>query len=242
MQLIGRIDRVDTCKQEDKLYVKIIDYKSGNRKFDLAALYYGLQLQLVVYMNAAVEVIKKKNKKEKNDARVIPAAMLYYHVSDPMTETDKGNPDISEIQAAILEELRMTGMVSDDEEVIQLLDKDFDTKSSILPVAKKKDGSFTKTSSVLSDKDFETVSTYVNHKIKELGVSILEGDIGLNPYEQKDADACTYCDYKSVCGFDKKLGAKLVRHLEDMDQEDAMDRIRQSLGIDGQEGDGQSWQ
>ena len=120
MQLIGRIDRVDTCKQEDKLYVKIIDYKSGNRKFDLAALYYGLQLQLVVYMNAAVEVIKKKNKKEKNDARVIPAAMLYYHVSDPMTETDKGNPDISEIQAAILEELRMTGMVSDDEEVIQL--------------------------------------------------------------------------------------------------------------------------
>jgi ATP-dependent helicase/nuclease subunit B len=242
MQLIGRIDRVDTCKQEDKLYVKIIDYKSGNRKFDLAALYYGLQLQLVVYMNAAVEVIKKKNKKEKNDARVIPAAMLYYHVSDPMTETDKGNPDISEIQAAILEELRMTGMVSDDEEVIQLLDKDFDTKSSILPVAKKKDGSFTKTSSVLSDKDFETVSTYVNHKIKELGVSILEGDIGLNPYEQKDADACTYCDYKSVCGFDKKLGAKLVRHLEDMDQEDAMERIRQSLGIDGQEGDGQSWQ
>ena len=242
MQLIGRIDRVDTCRQEDKLYVKIIDYKSGSKKFDLAALYYGLQLQLVVYMNAAVEVLKKKNKKEKNDTHVIPAAMLYYHVSDPMTETDKGNPDISEIQAAILEELRMTGMVSDDEEVIQLLDRDFDTKSSILPVARKKDGSFTKASSVLSDKDFETVSTYVNHKIKELGVSILDGDIGLNPYEQKDADACTYCDYKGVCGFDKKLGAKLVRHLEDMEQEVAMERIKQSLGIDEQEGDGQEWQ
>ena len=242
MQLIGRIDRVDTCRQEDKLYVKIIDYKSGSKKFDLAALYYGLQLQLVVYMNAAVEVLKKKNKKEKNDTHVIPAAMLYYHVSDPMTETDKGNPDISEIQAAILEELRMTGMVSDDEEVIQLLDKDFETKSSILPVARKKDGSFTKASSVLSDKDFETVSTYVNHKIKELGVSILDGDIGLNPYEQKDADACTYCDYKGVCGFDKKLGAKLVRHLEDMEQEVAMERIKQSLGIDEQEGDGQEWQ
>ncbi len=123
----------------------------------------------------------EKENKRKNDTHVIPAAMLYYHVSDPMTETDKGNPDISEIQAAILEELRMTGMVSDDEEVIQLLDKDFDTKSSILPVARKKDGSFTKASSVLSDKDFETVSTYANHKIKELGVSILDGDIGLRP-------------------------------------------------------------
>ncbi len=236
MQLIGRIDRVDTCRKEDKLYVKIIDYKSGNRKFDLAALYYGLQLQLVVYMNAAVEVLKKKSQAEKSDTQVIPAAMLYYHVSDPMTETDKGQPDISEINAAILDELKMTGMVSDDEEVIRLLDKDFDTKSSVLPVARKKDGSFTQASSVLSDKDFRTVSEYVNHKIKELGVSILEGDIGLNPYEQKNSDSCTYCDYKSVCGFDKKLGAGLVRHLEELDQESAMKCIRSSLGMDDEEG------
>ncbi len=228
LQLIGRIDRVDTCKKEDKLYVKVIDYKSGSRKFDLAALYYGLQLQLVVYMNAAMEVQKKKNP----DTRVIPAAMLYYHVSDPMTETDKGSPDIAEIEAALLDELKMTGMVSDDEEVIRLLDKDFETKSTVIPVARKKDGSFTQASAVLSDKDFETVSDFVNHKIKELGTSILNGDIGLNPYEQKETGACTYCAYKGVCGFDKKLGSGLVRHLDDLNQEDAMERIRLSLGIE----------
>ncbi len=72
----------------------------------------------------------------------------------------------------------------------------------------------------------------MNHKIKELGVSILDGDIGLNPYEQKGGEACTYCDYRSVCGFDKKLGAGLVRHLEDLDQESAMECIRKSLGIE----------
>jgi len=235
LQLIGRIDRVDTCRKDDKLYVKIIDYKSGTRKFDLAALYYGLQLQLVVYMNAAVEGLKKKN----DDKQVIPAAMLYYHVSDPMTETDKGQPDASEIEAAILDELKMTGMVSDDEEVIRLLDKDFETKSTIIPVARKKDGSFTQASSVLSDKDFKTVSDYVNYKIKELGMSILDGDIGLNPYQQKDAEACTYCDFKSVCGFDRKLGAKLIRHLEDLNQESALERIRESLGVEDEKGDGQ---
>lgn len=222
LQLIGRIDRIDTCRQQDKLYVKIIDYKSGNRKFDLAALYYGLQLQLVVYMNAAMEVQKKKNP----DTRVIPAAMLYYHVSDPMTETDKGEPDPAEIERAILDELKMTGMVSDNEEVIRLLDKDFETKSMLLPVAKKKDGSFTEASSVLSDEDFETVSNYVNHKIKELGTSILDGDISLRPYEQKDQTACTYCAYKSVCGFDKKLGAGLVRHLEELSPKEAIDRMK----------------
>ena len=238
MQLIGRIDRVDTCRKEDKLYVKIIDYKSGNRRFDLAALYYGLQLQLVVYMNAAVEVLKKREQDKKNDTRVIPAAMLYYHVSDPMSETDKGQPDISEINAAILDELKMTGMVSDDEEVIRMLDKDFETKSSVIPVARKKDGSFTQASSVLSDEDFKTISDYVNHKIRELGVSILDGDIGLRPYEQRDANACTYCDYRSVCGFDKKLGAQLVRHLEELDQESAMECIRRSLDMDEKEQEG----
>ncbi len=149
-----------------------------------------------------------------------------------MTETDKGQPDPSEINAAILDELKMTGMVSDDEEVISLLDKDFDNKSSVIPVARKKDGSFTQASSVLSDQDFKTVSDYASHKIRELGVSILDGDIGLKPYEQKDADACTYCDYRSVCGFDRKLGAGLVRHLEELDQESAMACIRESLGMD----------
>lgn len=222
MHLIGRIDRIDTCKQGDKLYVKVIDYKSGTRKFDLAALYYGLQLQLVVYMNAAVENEKKKNP----DMNVIPAAMLYYHVSDPMTETEKGKPDPQEIEKAILDELKMTGMVSDEEEVIRLMDAGFTDKSQILPIAKKKDGSFTKTSSTLSKEDFKVVSDYVNQKIKELGTSILDGEIALNPYEQSKQNACTYCSYRGICGFDRKLGSGLIRELEELDQDIALERMK----------------
>ena len=225
LHLIGRIDRVDTCRKDDKIYVKVIDYKSGTRKFDLAALYYGLQLQLVVYMNAAMEVQKKKNP----DTRVIPAAMLYYHVSDPLAETEKGSPDAKEIEAEIMEKLKMTGMVSDDEEIIRLLDSEFEGKSSIIPVAKKKDGSFTQSSSILSNDDFGKVSDFVNRKIRELGTDMLDGSIGLNPYEQNGAGACTYCAYSSVCGFDKRLGSRLVRRLEDMSQETALERIKEEV-------------
>lgn len=225
MHLIGRIDRVDTCEQEDKIYVKVIDYKSGTRKFDLAALYYGLQLQLVVYMNAAVETQKQKHP----DKEVIPAAMLYYHVDDPMTEVEKGHPDPQEIQDAILDELKMTGMVSDEDAVIQMLDKEFMDKSQIVPVAKKKDGSFTAASSVLSKEEFGLVSDYVNHKIKELGTSMLAGEIALNPYEQSKGNACTYCAYRSVCGFDRKLGSGLIRELEELNQESAMEKIKEEL-------------
>lgn len=61
MRLQGRIDRIDTYEDKDKLYVKIIDYKSGNTGFELLSLYHGLKLQLVVYMNAAMELFAKQN-------------------------------------------------------------------------------------------------------------------------------------------------------------------------------------
>ena len=124
----------------------------------------------------------------------------------------------------------MTGIVSDDEEVIRLLDQGFETKSAVLPVAKKKDGSFTQASSVLSGEDFETVSDYVNRKIRELGTSILDGDIRLNPYEQDGQTACTYCEYKHVCGFDRKLGAGLVRCLEELDAQQALEKMKEGGG------------
>ena len=61
MRLRGRIDRVDLCETDDKVYVKIIDYKTGNTSLDLVALYYGVQLQLAVYLDAAVELEQKKH-------------------------------------------------------------------------------------------------------------------------------------------------------------------------------------
>ena len=83
LHLKGRIDRLDLCEDENHVYVKIIDYKSGNTSFDLAALYYGLQLQLVVYMDAAVEEEKRHPEKE-----VVPAGMFYYHIQDPIVDWD----------------------------------------------------------------------------------------------------------------------------------------------------------
>ena len=64
MKLKGRIDRIDYCENEEEVFVKVVDYKSGNTKFDLAAFYYGLQLQLMVYLNAALE-LERRAKKEK---------------------------------------------------------------------------------------------------------------------------------------------------------------------------------
>ena len=68
MRLRGRIDRVDLCETDDKVYVKIIDYKTGNTSLDLVALYYGLQLQLAVYLDAAVELEQEKASRQAGGA------------------------------------------------------------------------------------------------------------------------------------------------------------------------------
>ncbi len=220
MHLQGRIDRIDVAEDDGKLYVKIIDYKSGHKRFDLAALYYGLQLQLVVYMNAAMEIEGGRHR----NREVVPAAMLYYHVDDPSVETPvELTPE--EINEQIVEKLRMSGVVNSAPHIVEMLDHTMESKSSVIPVERKKDGSFSARSSVLSRQELKTVSDYVSHKVAEIGREILDGTISLNPYEKGSEDACTYCAYRKVCGFEISLPGCGKRKLEDMDREEALYRM-----------------
>lgn len=228
MRLRGRIDRIDTCEAKDKVYVKVIDYKSGSRRFDLAALYYGLQLQLVVYMNAAVEIEQKKHP----DKEIVPAAMLYYHIDDPMVEEGDGmTPE--QINDQLLQELKMTGLVNQNDEAVRRLDGEFTDKSQILPLERKKDGSFSARSSVINEEDMRVVTNYVNHKIRQLGSGILDGTISVNPYEQNGNQACTYCAYRSVCGYDSRIAGYGMRKLPKMSALDALQGMREELDSEG---------
>lgn len=221
MHLRGRIDRIDIAEEDERVYVKVIDYKSGNRQFDLAALYYGLQLQLVVYMNAAVELEERKHP----DKEVVPAALLYYHIDDPTVETPIELSD-EEINSEIQKKLRMNGVVSSEPDVVERLDRYLQERSDVIPVERKKDGSFSARSSVMSGGELQVVSDYVNHKIREIGREILDGNIDVNPYEKGSADACTYCAYRKVCGFDRTIPGYGKRVLEDMDKDEIFRRMQ----------------
>lgn len=222
MHLRGRIDRVDIAETEDKVYVKIIDFKSGEKQFDLAALYYGLQLQLVVYMNAAMEMEARKHP----DKEVVPAALLYYHIEDPTVESPVELTD-EEINQQIQGKLRMHGVVNSEPDIVERLDGYMQDKSDVIPVEKKKDGSFSARSSVMSGEELRIVSDYVSHKVKEIGLEILDGRIALNPYEKGQNDACTYCAYRKVCGFDNGIPGYEKRSLEDLDKTEILQRMQE---------------
>ena len=224
MHLQGRIDRIDVSEDAEHVYVKVIDYKSGNRKFDLAALYYGLQLQLVVYMNAAMEMESRKHP----DKEIVPAALLYYHIDDPTIETPVELTD-EQINEQILAKLRMNGVVNSDPGVVERLDRYMQDKSVVIPVEKKKDGSFSARSGVLSREEMQLISSYVDAKIRSIGREILDGKIAANPYEKGNEEACTYCAYKKVCGFDGSIPGYEKRQLEDLDKQALMQRMQETV-------------
>ena len=223
MHLQGRIDRIDVSEDAEHVYVKVIDYKSGNKKFDLAALYYGLQLQLVVYMNAAMELESRKHP----DKEIVPAALLYYHIDDPTIETPVELTQ-EQINEEILTKLRMNGVVNSDPAVVERLDRFLQDKSKVIPVEKKKDGSFSARSGILSREELHVVSAYVDTKIRQIGREILDGKIAANPYEKGNEEACTYCAYKKVCGFDGSIPGYEKRQMEDLDKQTLMQRMQET--------------
>lgn len=223
MHLQGRIDRIDVSEDEEHIYVKVIDYKSGNKRFDLAALYYGLQLQLVVYMNTALELEAKKHPGKE----AVPAALLYYHIEDPSVETPvELAPE--ELEEQLARQLRMHGVVNASPDIIERLDRYMSDKSDVIPVERKKDGTYSARSSVMSGEELKLVSDYVSRKIAEIGREILQGNISLNPYERGAEEACTYCAYRKVCGFETGMPGCSRRKLEELDKEEILARMAEA--------------
>ncbi len=223
MRLRGRIDRIDTCEKEDQVYVKVIDYKSGNTEFDMVALYYGLQLQLVVYMNAALELEKRVYP----DKDIVPAGIFYYRMQDPMLERgEEASP--AQINREILKKLKLDGLVNSDDEIVRSMDRGLgagEKKSSdVIPVSYTKSG-FSRYSAVAQRRQFEELSAFVNEKMRDIGRRILSGETDAEPYERKGRTACDYCTYREVCGFDAKVPGTKFRRLREYKPEDIWKKI-----------------
>lgn len=225
MRLRGRIDRIDTYETDDKVYVKIIDYKSGNTSFSLLNFYYGLQLQLVVYMNAALELTKKKYKGKDTE----PAGIFYYHITDPMVDAD-GQESEEEIRRSILEQLKVGGLVNEDPEIYGAMDTDFSGTSTVIPVALKADGSLKATSKTASTYEFGLMSDYVRKKIEHVGKEIFAGNVSVKPYLLGDRSGCDYCPYHTICGFDVRMPGFSYQQFEKFDSsEEILAHIREEV-------------
>lgn len=204
-RLKGKIDRVDIYKDEleHKLYVKIIDYKSGNKKFDIKEVEDGVQMQLVAYMGAVLH----KEKKEFSGYEIIPAGAFYFHVKDPVINInakDKSSIKIENEFKEIINNLRkkeytMSGLINSDEKVIKLIEENFKNESIITNVKVKSSGEIKEEDYICNGEQIEKIINNVYKKMDSLTKDMLKGDIKQVPYDKEKN--CKYCEFSEICEF-----------------------------------------
>lgn len=195
MKLSGIIDRIDICQDEKNVYVKVLDYKSSGKEIDLTNVSAGLQLQLLVYTNVVMEVLKKQFPEKE----IIPAGSLYYGFRIPMVEKT-GKKITDALTRKISRETALTGIVNKDEPCLSLLG---DTE--LLPVkVKEMDGvpTIQESDTVLTAQQYQELLTGVRDTVASIGTDMLAGQIPIRPVRMGRSLPCDYCDYQNVCKID----------------------------------------
>ncbi len=206
----GIVDRVDTYEHNGKKYIRIVDYKTGERKFRLSDVLYGLNLQMLLYLSA----IRKNGEKyyHAESCPLTPAGILYM----PSTPTVKaGEQHTEEEKAEILKKqqagFRMNGLLIDDQEILNAMEKDI--KGLFIPVKLTKDKKIdAKLKSVVSLEAYGKIFSYLDNKLLKMAESLYNGDIVREPAKGA-ADACKYCDYRKVCGFEEGKPSHTVTNM-----------------------------
>ena len=211
-----------------ELYIKVVDYKSGKKEFDPVEFYFGLNMQLAVYMKAAVEMEGQKEK----DKKVVPAALVYYQLKNPFVDVKAGELTggdgsimLNELEDKIRKEMKFTGLISEDAQVILALDNEFEKESDIMTVKCKKDGSYTGNSIVASRERFEFLMKYVDYKIEEVADKVYEGNIQMRPYKMGEQNACTFCSFQDACHFDRKIEGCKYEDMDTMTEEEVWEKM-----------------
>lgn len=240
LSLRGKIDRIDTCEKEDAVYLKIVDYKSGVRGVDLNDVYEGLSLQLVLYMKAAKDAYDRISDRKE----IIPAAILYNHIDDPVVATEQ-KMSKEEIADKIFKALKTGGLVCDREDVLGALDRGFlnakengaSYTSAVIPVSLNKNGSLAKASKTLGEEDMLLLTDYAKAKAIAAGKDIMNGKMEVHPYRAKEGeDGCKFCSFHGVCGFEPHLEGFSYRRIKQEDKDVVLEKMKRVLS--GEEDDG----
>lgn len=218
----GVIDRVDTVTVNGRSYVRVIDYKSGQKGLKLSEVYHGLQLQLMVYLSAWIRG---------NGGTTAPGGAFYYHIDDPMLDTSENRPEV--VEALRASEMRLNGLSSNEVAVIEQMDPELlsSGKSTVFQAALKGEGDFTATSAVASEADFKRLVRHAERRIQEIGNDLQGGDIRIAPCKLSKGSSCTYCPYRGICQFEPTLPGNVYRHFEALKDAEVLERLRKQEDI-----------
>ena len=201
----GVVDRVDTYTDPSgKRYIRIVDYKTGSKKFAFEDIYNGINLQLLLYMLALTEG------KDADFNDCVPSGILYMRSGflkceadyDPLSADQKSRLELC------ADQLKRNGLIVENDDVIEAMDKDFSGR--FVPVTKTSTGKYGARSQLISETSFKLLEDYARYKAVRFGEDLLGGKIDAIPTgADPEHLRCAYCDYTSVCDR-RKYMMKLI--------------------------------
>jgi len=206
VKITGKIDRADAFTNEDGTFIRVVDYKTGNKTFKFTDVFYGLDVQLLVYLNALVDKTPNAH----------PAGALYFKILSPASP-DKNREDKEELESLSYIAEPMDGVVAEDAHVLSAF-----SKGSVKPTNK------------LSTSQFQVLGDYVNSIVSASANAMADGCININPYTSAASSPCSYCPYSTICNFEDGKNGE-CRTLASYSKSTVFDAIADAMkgGING---------
>ncbi len=190
MNLIGKIDRVDIYEDDEKKYIRVVDYKSSLKNLSIDDIKEGISLQLITYLTVFMKNCKADKK------LVLPSACVYFNLSDSLINVKSYESNDEELKAEIINKLRLKGLFVKDIEILNKMDKKIDdTKNRMIDITKRSLNGDSK--KALEQDEFIKLTNEVEEIISNIGKDMLNGVVKIAPNKRKDP--CKYCNYMSVC-------------------------------------------
>jgi ATP-dependent helicase/nuclease subunit B len=205
LSLTGKVDRVDGWVHDGKLYLRVVDYKTGRKSFDLGDVEAGLGIQMLLYLFTL-----QSQGEAYFGMPVVPAGVLYLPAREVILREDRQiGPEA--LEKALRAELRRSGLVLDQPEVLQAMEHGALEAPVFLPVAVRRDGSLT--GDVASAVRLGRLSRYVDKVLHQIARELRQGNIDADPCTRgRDDSACTYCPFAAACYFDENRDRRHYLH------------------------------
>lgn len=221
IEINGKIDRVDTFRENNSVYIRIIDYKTGSQPFELSGVLYGLNIQMLVYLMAL-----KKNGAQRYGDNIVPAGALYFKAIKPPAKIQENESYESlNIENDFFSQMQMSGLILNDLKIINAMEEK--EAGEFIPVYIK-NGKIYGSNCLASLDELSRIFDYIENLIKKMGENLNSGEVNVDPVVYAGFSACEHCDYFEICHYNKE-NFKIVPSTSKIGRDNILKQISENI-------------
>ena len=174
----GIADRIDIREGDSSVMLRVLDYKTGNKKFSMKDLENGTEIQLLIYV---FSLLNTRNLYKFNKPLSFGGAI--YVSNNLSTVSIARDVDSERVVDAAKDKIVFTGILPDN--------LSNDDKSNYV---------------YFSESELSSVKEKLIADVKSIGVNILHNCFEIAPRIIDSVDPCTWCNFAYICNFRSKNG------------------------------------